>query len=156
MSRRLRAGALALALLAWCRSAAEAQDPPPARIASPPQFRVVVFQFVAAPNDSLHRALAESLSRSLVRALVTDQTFQVLSHPRGSRNGTGNDAQYAILGSISELQTGMRVDLRITDIAHVALVAHDSASLTSTSGPSVDLMAASLAIRIRDRLTTLK
>jgi TolB-like protein len=154
MNRRLRAGALALGLLAWCRSAAEAQDPP--RIAPPTRFRVVVFQFVAAPDDSAHRALAESLSRSLVKTLLTDQTFQVLSHPRGSRNGTGNDAQYAILGAVSELQAGLRVDLRVTDIAHVALVAHDSATLAGTSGPSLDLMAASLAIRIRDRLTTLK
>ena len=155
MSRWLRAGAMALAFLAWCRSAALAQEPqkPPA----PSRIRVVVFQFVAAPNDSSHRALASTLSRALVDRLAADPTFLVMSHPRASRAGTGTgDAQYAILGAVSELQTGLRVDLRVTDIAHVQLVGHDSASVVSKSTPSLMLVAGSLAIRLRDRLTAIR
>jgi hypothetical protein len=154
MTNWLRAGAVALSLMAAGRPAARAQDA--TRPSPPPQFRIVVFEFTAAPGDSSHRALASSLSRSLVKALIADPTFQVLSHPRGTRNGTGNDAQFAILGAVSEQSTGLRVDLRITDIAHVALVAHDSATLASTSGPSIDLMAANLVIKLRDRLSLLK
>src|SRR5258706_8070348 len=103
---------MASGVLAWCGPAAYAQEP--AKSIRPRQFRIVVFQFTAAPDDSTHRALATSLSGSLVKALIADPTFQVLSHPRGSRNGTGADAQYAVLGAISERQTGLRIDLRIT------------------------------------------
>ncbi len=89
--------------------------------ATPPRIRIVVHRFTTTPNDSSHRVLADDLGRLLVRALVADPAFQVMTGTRGPA-GRGTDAQYAVIGSLVDLAGAGRVDIRVVDIAKVELV----------------------------------
>src|SRR5712692_10279569 len=52
----------------------------------PSPIRIVIFDLVAAQNDSTHRALAVTVSRSLVQAFAADSAFLVMTHPRAERD----------------------------------------------------------------------
>jgi hypothetical protein len=131
--------------------AAHAQTAP-ARALNP--IRIVVFQLGSEPKDSAHQAQASFFSRALVRALVADTTFKVMSHPRRSQDRTGatGDAQYGIIGTLVDRWDTLRIDLRIADIQHVQVTAVPKLDLLDQSPTALTDAAATLAARIRDTL----
>jgi TolB-like protein len=146
---RLLSGRLAL-VLAVAPGSVEAQS----TAADTSRVRIVVFQFEAMPNDSAHRALAATFSRTLVRAFVADTALKVMTHPRASQDRTAaGNAQFGILGGMVEREGQVRIDLRIADIAAVRLVWRDTSSVGDTTAQSLAAVAAELAGRVRERLT---
>jgi hypothetical protein len=120
------------------------------------QIRIVVFQLESSAKDSAHRAQATFFSRALVRALVADTTFKVMSHPRRTQDRTGatGDAQYGIIGSLVDKWDTLRIDLRIADIQHVQVTPVPKLDLLDQSPAALTAAAGTLALRVREALTT--
>ncbi len=145
---------IALILATLCTHTSAGAQPTVAA-ASSPRFRIVVFQFTSLPDDSGHRAFAATVARSLVHSLAADSFFQVMAHPRASRDPSrpAGDAQYGVVGAVADLDGTLRVDLRVVDIQHVALLVKESLTITDASTEGALMTATTeLAGRIRDRI----
>ena len=151
--RHLDAWLFLLAALSALPVGLRAQAPAPSLIS--PRLRIVVFQFTSVPDDSTHRALAASVARSIVQALVADSTFLVMAHPRAEKNpaAPGADARYGIVGAVAEIRGRTYVDLRVVGLQEVQVLVRESMAINPAAEGAVPRAAKELAGRIRDHLT---
>ena len=154
--RRVALPQLLVLILAtiWAHSSVRAQ-PAASATTSAPRLRIVVFQFTSAPDDSGHRVFAATVARSLVHSLIADSAFQVMTHPRAARDAyrSAADAQYAVVGTVAELDGALSLDVRVLDIQHVALLGKETLAITDASSRGALLEATTeLAGRIRNRI----